>query len=41
MTIDGSKVVIHHTDEKEPHPLALHHVPICVTFAIFEVDMMR
>ncbi|CAN0127716.1 unnamed protein product, partial [Hapterophycus canaliculatus] len=37
VTIDGSNVVVHHTDEKEPHPLALHHVPICVTFAIFEV----
>lgn len=37
VTIDGSKVLVHHTDEKEPHPLALHHVPICVTFAIFEV----
>ncbi|CAM9786358.1 unnamed protein product [Pylaiella littoralis] len=36
VTIDGSKVVVHHTDDKEPHPLALHHVPICVTFAIFE-----
>lgn len=38
VTIDGSRVVVHHTDEKEPHPLALHHVPICVTFAIFEVS---
>lgn len=37
VTIDGSRVEVHHTDEKEPHPLALHHVPICVTFAIFEV----
>eukprot|EP00752_Nemacystus_decipiens_P009980 g8900.t1 len=36
VTIDGSKVEVHHTDDKEPHPLALHHVPMCVTFAIFE-----
>ncbi|CAB1111060.1 unnamed protein product [Ectocarpus sp. CCAP 1310/34] len=39
VTVDGSKVVVHHTDDKEPHPLALHHVPICVTFAIFEVTL--
>lgn len=38
ISIDGSEVVVHHTDDKEPHPLALHHVPICVTFAIFEVS---
>lgn len=38
MTIDGSKVIIHHSDDKEPQPLALHHIPICVTFAIFEAS---
>lgn len=39
VTIAGSTVTVHHTDDKEPQPLALHHVPICVTFAIFEVSL--
>ncbi|CAN0449578.1 unnamed protein product, partial [Discosporangium mesarthrocarpum] len=39
VSVSEGKVVVHHTDDKEPSPLALHHVPICVSFAIFEVSM--
>ncbi|CAN0147574.1 unnamed protein product, partial [Phaeothamnion confervicola] len=33
---DGGVAIVHHTDEKEPAPLPLHHVPLCITFALFE-----
>lgn len=32
--VDG-EVVIHSSDERVPVPLAYHHMPICVTYAMF------
>jgi exosome complex RNA-binding protein Rrp42 (RNase PH superfamily) len=34
--LSGQGITIHHSDDKEALPLALHHIPICVTFALFE-----
>lgn len=31
-----TKVTVHPSDEREPTPLALHHVPVCVTFGLFQ-----
>lgn len=36
VTVKGTNVTIHPEDEREPIPLPIHHVPVCVTFAIFE-----
>ena len=33
---DGCSITIHSTDEKEPVPLNVHHVPICTTFGFIE-----
>lgn len=33
-----SKLVIHHSDEREPLPLALHHTPLSVTLGIMKRD---
>ncbi|ORY28024.1 ribosomal protein S5 domain 2-type protein [Naematelia encephala] len=32
----GDEVIVHSPDERAPVPLAIHHVPLCVTFAYFE-----
>ncbi|WWD20843.1 hypothetical protein CI109_105320 [Kwoniella shandongensis] len=32
----GDEVIIHSPDERAPVPLAIHHTPLCVTFAYFE-----
>eukprot|EP01031_Cornospumella_fuschlensis_P031560 gene31560-38145_t len=31
-----SKLVIHHSDDREPLPLALQHTPLCATLGIFK-----
>jgi hypothetical protein len=31
----GEIVVVHHSFEKEPSALPIHHVPICVSFGLF------
>ncbi|XP_013408376.1 exosome complex component RRP45 [Lingula anatina] len=36
VTVDGEEVTIHKAEEREPIPLSLHHMPICVTFAFYE-----
>lgn len=36
VTVEGDHVVVHHSDEREALPLALHHAPVCLTFALFE-----
>lgn len=33
---DGHKVIVHPTEVREPLPLIVHHLPISVTFAIFD-----
>lgn len=32
----GNTVTIHSIDDKHPVPLALHHLPIAITFALFD-----
>ncbi|KAG8928804.1 hypothetical protein FRC02_006446 [Tulasnella sp. 418] len=32
----GDEVTIHSPEERAPVPLAMHHMPICITFAFFE-----
>lgn len=35
--IDGiASIIVHKSDEREPLPLALHHTPLAVSFAIFK-----
>ncbi len=31
----GASVIVHHSFEKEPSALPIHHVPICVSFGLF------
>lgn len=33
----GCEVVIHPPEEKDPLPLTLHHLPVAISFALFEV----
>lgn len=35
ITIKGQEVIVHSMDEREPVPLGILHVPICVTFSFF------
>ncbi|KAL1412495.1 3'-5'-exoribonuclease [Vanrija albida] len=32
----GGEVIVHSPDERAPVPLAIHHTPLCLTFAYFE-----
>ncbi|KAF8335980.1 ribosomal protein S5 domain 2-type protein [Cantharellus anzutake] len=32
----GEELIVHDPAERAPLPLAIHHIPICVTFAFFE-----
>lgn len=36
VTVSADEVTIHPVDEKEPIPLSLHHMPVCVSFAFFQ-----
>ncbi|XP_048772793.2 exosome complex component RRP45-like [Ostrea edulis] len=36
VSVDGSKVIVHPSDEKDPIPLSVHHMPICVTFSFYD-----
>lgn len=33
----GCRIIIHHSDDREPLPLALHHTPLSVSLGIFKV----
>ncbi|KAJ3351279.1 Exosome complex component RRP45 [Entophlyctis luteolus] len=35
VTVDGDKVT-HSTNERNPIPLSIHHIPICITFGFFD-----
>ncbi|CCF60112.1 hypothetical protein KAFR_0J00440 [Kazachstania africana CBS 2517] len=35
ITVHGEKVIVHPLDEREPVPLGILHIPICVTFSFF------
>ena len=32
----AAELVVHSVEEREPTPLSIHHLPIAVTFALFE-----
>ncbi|CDS06032.1 hypothetical protein LRAMOSA08560 [Lichtheimia ramosa] len=36
VTVIGEEVTIHPVDQRNPVPLSIHHIPICVTFAFFD-----
>ena len=35
MTLRGDEVTVHPPSERDPIPLAVHHHPVCSTFAFF------
>ncbi|XP_033742513.1 exosome complex component RRP45-like [Pecten maximus] len=36
VTVEGSNVIVHPVEEKDPIPLSVHHMPICVSFSFYE-----
>ncbi|KAI9202952.1 ribosomal protein S5 domain 2-type protein [Polychytrium aggregatum] len=36
VTVRGTEVIIHPMDERNPIPLSVHHIPVCVSFAFFD-----
>ncbi|XP_075216186.1 exosome complex component Rrp45 [Lycorma delicatula] len=36
VTIDGEKVFIHTSAEKDPIPLSMHHYPVAISYAIYD-----
>ncbi|WAQ99503.1 EXOS9-like protein, partial [Mya arenaria] len=36
VTVSGDEITIHPASERDPVPLSVHHMPICVSFAFFE-----
>ncbi|KAI7865246.1 ribosomal protein S5 domain 2-type protein [Spinellus fusiger] len=36
VTVVGEEVTIHPVDQRNPVPLSIHHIPICVTFGFFD-----
>lgn len=34
---EGQQVVVHSVDVREPLPLSIHHTPLAITFASFQV----
>lgn len=36
VTVNGTEVIIHTVEEKDPIPLSVHHMPICVSFSFYE-----
>ncbi|KAF8980835.1 hypothetical protein BGZ46_003653 [Entomortierella lignicola] len=36
VTVVGEEVTIHTLEQRNPVPLSIHHIPICVTFAFFD-----
>lgn len=34
---NGTDLIVHPPEQKEPLPLTIHHLPVAVTFALFEV----
>lgn len=35
ITISGDEVIIHTLSEKDPIPIAIHHFPVCISYAIY------
>ncbi|KAI9012605.1 ribosomal protein S5 domain 2-type protein [Phycomyces nitens] len=36
VTVVGEEVTIHPVDQRNPVPLSIHHIPICITFGFFD-----
>ncbi|KAI7828016.1 ribosomal protein S5 domain 2-type protein [Gamsiella multidivaricata] len=36
VTVVGEEVTIHTLEQRNPVPLSVHHIPICITFAFFD-----
>ncbi|XP_022099628.1 exosome complex component RRP45-like [Acanthaster planci] len=36
VTVIGESVTIHTTEDRDPVPLSVHHMPVCISFAFFE-----
>ncbi|KAJ3141919.1 Exosome complex component RRP45 [Physocladia obscura] len=36
VTVEGDLVIIHNIEERNPIPLSIHHIPICITFGFFD-----
>lgn len=36
VSVSGREVTVHSYTERAPVPLAIHHIPLCVTFGLFE-----
>lgn len=41
VTISGEQVIIHPLDEREPVPLSVLHMPLCVSFAFFNNGLVE
>jgi exosome complex RNA-binding protein Rrp42 (RNase PH superfamily) len=37
----GTEVIVHPPEVKEPLPLTIHHLPVSVTFGVFDVSGCR
>ncbi|KAG1673135.1 Exosome complex component RRP45 [Nymphon striatum] len=36
VTVSGEDVIIHPIEKRDPIPLSIHHIPICITFSFFD-----
>ncbi|XP_041359365.1 exosome complex component RRP45-like [Gigantopelta aegis] len=36
VTVSGEEVTVHPPEDRDPVPLSIHHMPVCVSFAFFE-----
>jgi len=36
VSMQGEEVTVHKLEERDPVPLSIHHMPVCITFAFFE-----
>ncbi|KAI8643390.1 ribosomal protein S5 domain 2-type protein [Parasitella parasitica] len=36
VTVSGEEVTIHPVDQRNPVPLSIHHIPICITFSFYD-----
>ena len=36
VSIQGDDVIVHPSEEREPVPLSIHHIPVCLSYALFD-----
>eukprot|EP01098_Paradermamoeba_levis_P010949 TRINITY_DN4630_c0_g1_i8.p1 TRINITY_DN4630_c0_g1~~TRINITY_DN4630_c0_g1_i8.p1 ORF type:complete len:259 (-),score=74.83 TRINITY_DN4630_c0_g1_i8:268-957(-) len=36
VSVSGDNITVHSMADRDPIPLSIHHIPVCVTFAFFE-----